>query len=89
QFERKLRVWRITKNLPAKRWKAIVEKIKAREARSKASNVYLYGQRLHSPKINKAIQRYDLPTLCPSPSPSQSDLENIQISTPTPPNCAN
>ncbi|KAL9064563.1 MAG: hypothetical protein Q9157_007784 [Trypethelium eluteriae] len=68
---------------------SIVEKIKAREARSKASNVYLYGQRLHSPKINKAIQRYDLPTLCPSPSPSQSDLENIQISTPTPPNCAN
>ncbi|MCJ1332678.1 hypothetical protein MMC10_009372 [Thelotrema lepadinum] len=82
QFERKLRTWGISKNLPPKQWKAIAKKIKVRKAMSKASDVYLYGQRLCSPKIRKAIQRYDLPKLCPSPSPSLGDMQDIRISTP-------
>ena len=82
QFERRLRSWKMFKNLQEKQWKVVIKKIKIRKAQSLSSDVYFHGRRLPSPKVRKAIQRYDLPKRLSSPSPSPDMMEGIQVSTP-------
>ena len=83
QLQRQLKHWEIPKNISKEQWRAITNEITVRKARFQSSAVWLKDRRIPPKRVQKAIQRYGLPTRLPS-APTSSLMDGIRVSTPPP-----
>jgi hypothetical protein len=62
QYERKIRLWKLRKNIPSEKWRSIAQGVREREDKHLSTSVEIDGVLIGDEKVKREIARYGFQT---------------------------